>query len=61
MSKKNFLRQWEKDGKVLPSVPEGWKEKFANTCPNGYKFYTNGKSWFDKDFRSGIVKVQENG
>lgn len=41
---------------LLKSVPEGWKENtYATTAPKGYTWIDNGKSPFDKGYKSAIV------
>lgn len=62
--KKKTTHTW-KSGKqseieYYEKAPEGYKElKGALTAPNGYRWYSNGKSYFDKDRDTVLVKDQE--
>lgn len=62
--KKKTTHTW-KSGKqteieYLDKAPEGYKEvEGALTAPNGYRWYSNGKSYFDKDRDTVLVKDQE--
>ena len=43
--------------KVLDYIPDGWVEvKNAMTAPNGYKWYSNGKSLFNGEREHCLVK-----
>lgn len=45
-----------KDVPFMKTVPKGWKENtYATTAPKGYTWIDNGKSHFDKDYKSAIV------
>lgn len=48
-------------GKEVPfmkEVPKGWKENlYATTAPKGYAWIDNGKSHFDKDYKSALVPI----
>jgi len=40
----------------MKTVPKGWKENpYATTAPKGYTWIDNGKSHFDKGYKSAIV------
>ena len=42
----------------MKTVPKGWQENTnATTAPKGYTWIDNGKSHFDKDYKSAIVPV----
>lgn len=42
----------------MKTVPKGWQENTnATTAPKGYTWVDNGKSHFDKDYKSAIVPV----
>lgn len=40
----------------LEEVPEGWKEKNAGGAPKGYIWIHNGKSLFDPEYKSGLIR-----
>ena len=50
----------DKGIKVLNEVPKGWRVlEGATTAPVGYKWISNGKSFFSKDFESALLKMEE--
>lgn len=47
----------EREVRVLPSVPKGWKEiEGATTAPKGYKWYSNGESLFGDKYEYALIK-----
>ena len=55
---KYSLSYWQKQGiKIENSVPKGYiKREGATTAPDGYNWYCNGKSLFDKEYNHILVK-----
>lgn len=45
------------DGK-LPYLYEDWKEIPNAIAPKGYKWYSNGKSRFDKRYETALMRVK---
>ena len=46
---------------VYDSIPEGWKEIWgAQTAPSGYVWIYNRKSILSKEYRHGLLKLQES-
>ena len=44
--------------KVKSHLPNGWKKLEGTlTAPNGYYWASNGKSFFDKDYESALVRL----
>ena len=44
---------------IYEIVPHGWKViKNAQNSPRGYRFISNGKSRFDKDYRIGLINEE---
>lgn len=51
----------DKGIKVLTEMPKGWRVlEGATTAPIGYKWISNGKSFFSKDFESALLKMEVN-
>lgn len=47
-------------GKKSMSPPKGWRKlKGAATAPVGSAWYSNNKSRFSKDYKSGLFKVSK--
>jgi hypothetical protein len=45
----------------LDSIPTGWiKVKGATTAPEGYSWYSNGKSRFSGEYECALVKDGES-
>lgn len=43
--------------KKLDKPPRGWKKiKSASSAPNGYEWWSNGKSRFKEGYESALVK-----
>ena len=46
---------------VLEKVPDGWvRLDDAQTAPLGYSIYSNGKSRFGKEYKSVLVKDEND-
>ena len=49
----------EQDVKILDEKPEGWiKLDGSTTAPNGYEWYSNGKSRFDGKYDHALVNEE---
>ena len=47
-----------KTTKIYTEMPDGWHEIIgALTAPVGYKWITNGKSLFNKEYQQALLKV----
>ena len=54
--KKTIKNALGKEVPYMDHVPKGWKENtYATTAPEGYVWIDNGKSHFDKGYKSAIV------
>lgn len=56
--KKGNIEYWKQQGiKILDKAPDNWVVvKNAQTAPNGYKWYSNGKSLFSGEREHCLVK-----
>lgn len=49
------------DVRVFDKMPDGWRElKGALTAPLGYKWISNGKSFFSNEYESGLLKIEND-
>ena len=56
-----YKRQMLAKHKVFDKVPNGWKPiEGATTAPEGYKWYSNGKSIFSDAHEQALIKVAES-
>lgn len=57
IKKLEWLRS--KNAIIYEIMPPGWKViKNAQNSPCGYRFISNGKSRFDKDYRIGLINEE---
>lgn len=50
----------ERDVDILEEKPEGWiKLEGATTAPNGYSWYSNGKSRFGDEYEHALVNDEK--
>ena len=57
----NVSKKKASEIKEYSKMPKGWRELIgAKTAPRGYKWISNGKSFFDKDYKQGLLKLKEN-
>lgn len=47
------------DEKIYLEIPVGWRLIGGATCPLGFKWIDNFKSWFDKEHIIAMLKIEE--